>query len=100
MGKTLIDFTTTRLEDMLAKGNVWYVRDPKSMADAHRWPIAAPFYIDQEAPVPPGGLPLPGKLEVRLSNNHLQYTVTWFGLALALAGVYVVWLAGRLRRRT
>lgn len=82
------------------KTNVWYLRDTKAMAAAKKWAVAAPFYIDQEAPVPPGGLPLPGKLEVRLSNNHLQYTVTWFGLALALAGVYVVWLAGRLRRRT
>jgi len=81
------------------KTNVWYLRDTKAMAAAKKWAVAAPFYIDQEAPVPAGGLPLPGKLEVRLSNNHLQYAVTWFGLALALAGVYVVWLAGRLRRR-
>lgn len=81
------------------KTNVWYLRDTKAMAAAKKWAVAAPFYIDQEAPVLAGGLPLPGKLEVRLSNNHLQYAVTWFGLALALAGVYVVWLAGRLRRR-
>ncbi|HEY4142642.1 MAG TPA: SURF1 family cytochrome oxidase biogenesis protein [Pseudolabrys sp.] len=38
-------------------------------------------------------------MEVKLPDNHLQYAVTWFGLALGLAGVYVVWLAGRLRRR-
>jgi surfeit locus 1 family protein len=80
-------------------GNIWYLRDPKAIADAKKWSSAAPFYIDQEAPVPPGGLPLPGKLEVNLPNNHLQYVITWFGLALALVGVYVVWLAGRLRRR-
>jgi surfeit locus 1 family protein len=79
--------------------NVWYLRDPKAIAAAKKWASAAPFYIDQEAPVPPGGLPLPGKLEVRLPDNHLQYAITWFGLALALAGVYVVWLSGRLRRR-
>jgi len=29
----------------------------------------------------------------------LPLAITWFGLALALAGVYVVWLAGRFRRR-
>lgn len=81
------------------KGNVWYLRDPKSIADAKKWATAAPFYIDQEAPVPPGGLPKPGKLEVRLPDNHLQYAITWFGLALALAGVYVVWIARRLRGR-
>jgi surfeit locus 1 family protein len=81
-------------------GNLWYLRDPKAISDAKKWETAAPFYIDQEGPVPPGGLPLPGKLEVHLPDNHLQYALTWFGLALAMAGVYVVWLTGRLRRRT
>jgi surfeit locus 1 family protein len=79
------------------KNNVWYVRDPKAMADAHKWAVAAPFYIDQESPVPPGGLPKPGKIEVKMPNNHLQYALTWFGLALALGGVYVAWLVSRLR---
>ena len=81
------------------KTNVWYLRDPKGMAAEKKWATSAPFYIDQEAPVPPGGLPKPGKLSVELPDNHLQYAITWFGLALGLAGVYVVLLAGRLRRR-
>ena len=81
------------------KGNVWYLRDHKAIAAAKKWASAAPFYVDQESPVPPGGVPLPGKLAVQLPDNHLQYAITWFGLALALAGVYVVWLAGRFRRR-
>jgi surfeit locus 1 family protein len=82
------------------KTNVWYVRDPKAMAEAHKWTVAAPFYIDQESPVPPGGLPKPGKIDVKMPNNHLQYALTWLGLALALGGVYVAWLASRLWRRT
>jgi surfeit locus 1 family protein len=80
------------------KTNVWYLRDPKAIAAEKKWATAAPFYIDQESPVPTGGLPLPGKLSVQLPDNHLQYAITWFGLALALAGVYVVWLAGHFRR--
>jgi surfeit locus 1 family protein len=81
------------------KTNVWYLRDPNAMAAEKKWATAAPFYIDQESPIPPGGVPLPGKLSVELPDNHLQYAITWFGLALALAGVYVVWLAGQFRRR-
>lgn len=80
------------------QNNVWYLRDPKAMAVAKKWDAAAPFYIEQESPVPPGGLPKPGKLVVNLPDDHLQYALTWFALALGLAGVYVTWLAGRLRR--
>jgi surfeit locus 1 family protein len=81
------------------KKNTWYLRDSKSIADFKKWATAAPFYIDQEEPTPVGGWPKPGKLEVRLPDDHLQYAITWFGLALALAGVYVVWLARRLVRK-
>ena len=69
------------------------------MAQAQKWGTVAPFYIDQESPVPAGGLPLPGKVVVNLPDNHLQYAITWFGLALALAGVYAVWLARRIGGR-
>ena len=79
------------------KSNVWYARDLKAIAAAKQWSSHAPFYIEQELPVPPGGWPKPGKLVVNLPDNHLQYALTWFGLALALAGVYVVWLVRRLR---
>jgi surfeit locus 1 family protein len=78
------------------KKNVWYLRDSNSIATFKKWATAAPFYVDQESPTPAGGWPKPGKLEVRLPDDHLQYAITWFGLALALAGVYVVWLARRL----
>ena len=38
--------------------------DPNAIAAAKKWASAAPFYIDQEAPVPPGGWPKPGELVV------------------------------------
>ena len=81
------------------QNNVWYLRDIQAIAAAKKWATAAPFYIDMESPAPPGGLPLPGKLQVNLPDNHLQYAITWFGLATALAGVYLVWLVRRLRHR-
>jgi surfeit locus 1 family protein len=81
------------------QNNVWYLRDSTTIAAAKKWDSAAPFYVEQESPVPDGGLPAPGKLTVALPNNHLQYAITWFGLALGLAGVYVVWLSRRLLDR-
>jgi len=75
--------------------NLWFVRDPLAIADAkglnQRLRPVAPFYVEQESPIPPGGLPQPGKIAVSLANNHLQYAVTWYGLALVLVVVFVVW---------
>jgi surfeit locus 1 family protein len=81
------------------RNNVWYLRDPVIIAAAKKWATVAPFYIDQESPQAAGGLPRAGKLVVALPDNHLGYAITWFGLALALAGVYVVWLSRRILGR-
>jgi surfeit locus 1 family protein len=71
--------------------NLWFVRDPAAIAAAKGLAAVAPFYVEQEAPVPPGGLPQPGKLAVALADNHLQYAITWYGLALALLAVSAVY---------
>jgi len=75
--------------------NLWFSRDPVAIALAKglgQGPgQVAPFYVEQESPVPPGGLPQPGQLVVSLPDNHLQYAVTWFGLAAVLVGVFITW---------
>jgi len=78
--------------------NLWFARDPLSIAAAKNVGPVAPFYVEQEAPVPPGGLPQPGKLIVSLPDNHLQYAITWFGLAAVLAGVFVSFAFSSERR--
>jgi surfeit locus 1 family protein len=67
--------------DEPAKG-LWFTRAPAAMAAAKNWGNVAPFYIDQEAPPAPGGLPRVAPLKPSLTNNHLQYAITWYGLAL------------------
>jgi surfeit locus 1 family protein len=42
-------------------------------------------------------VPKPGALVPKLRDNHLQYAITWFGLALAVFGTYGFWLFGRRR---
>jgi surfeit locus 1 family protein len=71
--------------------SLWFTRDPAAIAAAKGVGQVPVFYVEQETPVPPGGLPQPGKLVVSLPDNHLQYAVTWFGLAAVLAGVFVTW---------
>lgn len=80
-------------------GQVWYVRDHRQMAQVRDWGEAAPFYIEQEAPVPPGGLPHPASLNPQLRNDHLQYAITWFGLALTLVGVFGFWVRSHLKEK-
>ncbi|HEX3504841.1 MAG TPA: SURF1 family protein [Xanthobacteraceae bacterium] len=72
-----------------AAHNLWFVRDPEAIAAAKGLGSVAPFYVEQEAPMPPGGLPQPGKLAVSLPDNHLQYALTWFGLAAVLAATFI-----------
>jgi surfeit locus 1 family protein len=80
--------------------NLWFARDPAAIAAAKGFPSVAPFYIEQEAPVPPGGLPHPSALMVNLRNEHLQYALTWFGLAAVLVGVFVFWVKARQEANT
>ena len=61
--------------------------------------LVAPFYIEQEAPPAPGGLPRVGRVHPNLPNNHLQYAVTWYGLAAILAVMFAVWARARSRER-
>lgn len=76
---------------------LWFVRDHRSMAQMLGWGEVAPFYVDLESPVPALGTPKPGPLHVQLKDNHLQYAITWFGLALVVAAAFGFWVAGQRR---
>ena len=79
--------------------NVWFARDHRAIAEWKILSEVAPFYVEQEAPVPPGGIPKPGSLTVKLRNDHLQYALTWFGLAAVLLVVFVIWAVGASARK-
>jgi surfeit locus 1 family protein len=85
------------VSDHDAAGEIWMVRDTSAMAKVKGWGPVAPFYIEQEAPVPPGGLPHPAPLKVQLRNDHLNYAITWYGLAAALLVIFAIWAARRER---
>jgi surfeit locus 1 family protein len=77
--------------------NLWYSRDVPAMARTLGASAPAPVFLMLESPAPKGLGPAPAPLPSEIPNNHLQYAVTWFGLAAALAGVY---LASLWRRRS
>ncbi|MCC6735617.1 MAG: SURF1 family protein [Bauldia sp.] len=75
------------------EGNVWYTRDPVAIGAELGLPAEtlAPYYIDAAYdPSLPGGLPQGGETTVSFINNHLQYAVTWYGIAIALVVIVVV----------
>ncbi len=79
--------------------NIFYWKDLRAMAilsglDVDRGVL--PFFVDADARPNAGGLPRGGVTMIDLPNNHLQYAVTWYGLAAALAGVLgVMFYRGR-----
>lgn len=74
----------------------WYWKDFDTMAETMGIDSGnlVPFFVDlaaQDNPETAG--PIPGVTRVILPNRHLEYAVTWFGLAAALLGTagFVVW---------
>jgi surfeit locus 1 family protein len=81
--------------------NLWYWPEIEAMTASAFAPgsvTALPFFVDADArPLPPGGLPKGGVTRIVLPNRHLEYAVTWFGLAATLIGVYLAFAISRLR---
>jgi surfeit locus 1 family protein len=93
-----------------AAHNLWYWPELAAMtasafperrrtgAEAPQGPAVLPLVIDADAqPEPPGGLPRGGVTRLQLPNRHLEYAVTWYGLAATLVGVYLAFAISRLR---
>jgi surfeit locus 1 family protein len=68
--------------------NYWFWVDLPAMAAADKLDRVALFYIDADATPNPGGWPKGGVTRIKLPNDHLQYAITWFSLAVALIVVY------------
>ena len=80
--------------------NEWFSRDPRAFAQASGLPLegVAPYIVDARAdPAPPGGIPQGGETPITFPNNHLQYALTWFGLAAALVAVLVAYIVRQRR---
>jgi len=73
------------LRDNLPKENLWYSRDVTAIAQARELKNTAPYFIDADNTKNPGGLPIGGLTQIKHSNTHLFYALTWYGLALLLA---------------
>jgi surfeit locus 1 family protein len=69
----------------------WYWIDHEAMQD-HAGVRLLPLFVVADRDADPGVLPRGGQVRLDLPNNHLQYALTWFALAAALAVVYGIWM--------
>jgi surfeit locus 1 family protein len=73
--------------------NIWFARDVPLMAGAL---ATEPLLLVVATSDPAGPVPMP--VTASVPNNHLQYAITWFGLAVVwtLMTGYLLW---RIKRR-
>jgi surfeit locus 1 family protein len=76
--------------------NRWYSRDVAAIAAARGLPNAAPYFVDAARGQDPAGAPdhpVGGLTVISFQNNHLVYAITWYALALMVAGAW--WYVAR-----
>ncbi len=69
--------------------NFWFYGDIEAMAAA-AGVAAAPAFVEADGAANPGGWPLGGQTRLTLTDNHLQYALTWYALAAVFGFIYVL----------
>ncbi len=69
--------------------NQWYFIDLDVMGKVASIDFA-PFYIMASSDLGAAELPIGGQWKVALPNNHLEYALTWYSLALILMVFYIL----------
>lgn len=71
--------------------NQWFYVDVDRMAEDTGAELASRYYLELDDTPVPGGLPMGGQAKVVLPNNHLEYAITWYSLALTLIVIFVLY---------
>jgi surfeit locus 1 family protein len=69
----------------------FFTLDPAPIGASLGLPHVAPFVLVAMGPVTLGVFPQPAEALPRPPNDHLNYALTWFGLALALVVVFAAY---------
>ena len=83
----------------------WYSRDVAAIAAARGLADVAPYFVDADAAsarrldVGTGVAPVGGLTVISFHNSHLVYALTWYALALMMAGA-CYWVVRDERRRS
>lgn len=71
--------------------NFWFYVDVPAMLRTLGVTTPVPVVIDADATPNPGGYPQGGQARTEIRNEHLQYAITWYALALTLVVIYVIY---------
>jgi surfeit locus 1 family protein len=86
-------------------GDRWYSRDVQALAQAHNLSPVAPYFIDAEADKGNASnsadtaliRPVAGLTVISFHNSHMVYALTWYALALMVAGA-IFWVTREERK--
>ena len=84
-----------------AANGIWYWWDVPAMLQASKPPTGlkpVPLILHLMPMHQDRGLPQPVFAEAGLTNNHLQYAMTWFALALVLLAVAGLYIRGQMKQ--
>jgi surfeit locus 1 family protein len=72
--------------------NFWFWIDLPAMARAAgaEGNAVTEAYLEADPTPNPGGFPIGGQTRTQLPNDHLQYAITWYALAVALVVIYIL----------
>jgi surfeit locus 1 family protein len=76
------------------ENNFWFFVEPLKMSEFTKLNFRDTFYLEATNDGP-NGYPLGNQTRIYIRNNHLQYAITWFLIAIGLVGVY---LAANIRK--
>jgi len=74
--------------DNQPQARLWFRYDLPAIEEAIGLELL-PVVVEADASANAGGLPIGGRTRVELPNNHLQYAITWYGLAAVLVAMYL-----------
>ena len=73
------------------QNNVWLYINSEQMATKSQIGSIANYYIDMLRKPGPYTLPIGASSSIKMRNEHLQYALTWYFLALSLLIIYVIY---------
>lgn len=72
--------------------NLWFGRDVALMADTSHLEKVVPAMVDIVGEQDAKHLPVPSDGTIRLTNDHLSYIITWYGIAAGILVIFILTL--------